>query len=99
MFIKLGKLDEAHKAIEEAEKVNCAGNPYVWCVLGQLLLSQGDIEQAQASFSKGLTIHPNDVRCHLWLAKTHVMQESFEMAEGILNTLTKTNGWDCAEAW
>lgn len=99
MFIKLGKLDEARKAIEEAENVDWISNPQVWCVLGQLLESEGDFEQAQTAFYKSLVIDPNDVMCRLWLAKSHLSQDSQEIAEGILEIMTKSNGWDCAEAW
>ncbi|KAI7888918.1 uncharacterized protein EV154DRAFT_539120 [Mucor mucedo] len=99
MFIKLGKLDEARKAIEEAENVDWITNPQVWCVLGQLLEAEGDVEQAQTAFYKSLVIDPNDVTCRLWLAKSHLSQESKEIAEGILDVMTKSNGWDCAEAW
>lgn len=99
MFIKLGKLDEARKAIEEAENVDWVSNPQVWCVLGQLLEAEGDFEQAQTAFYKSLVIDPNDITCRLWLAKSHLLQESQEIAEGILDIMTKSNGWDCAEAW
>ncbi|EPB92511.1 hypothetical protein HMPREF1544_00524 [Mucor circinelloides 1006PhL] len=99
VFIKLGKLDEARKAVEEAENVDWISNPQVWCALGQLLQAEGDPEQAQAAFQKALVIDPHDVNCRLWLAKSHVAQQSQEMAEGILDIMTKSNGWDCAEAW
>lgn len=99
MFIKLGKLDEARKAVEEAENVDWVNNPQVWCVLGQLLQAEGDMEQAQNSFYKSLVMNPNDVTCRLWLVKSHLAQESYEVAEGILEVMTKSNGWDCAEAW
>jgi tetratricopeptide (TPR) repeat protein len=99
VFIKLGKLDEARKAIEEAENVDWILNPQVWCVLGQLLQVEGDLEQAQTAFYKSLVIDPNDVSCRLWLAKSHLSQQSQEIAEGILDVLTKSNGWNCAEAW
>ncbi|KAF1801193.1 hypothetical protein FB192DRAFT_1384584 [Mucor lusitanicus] len=99
VFIKLGKLDEARKAVEEAENVDWITNPQVWCVLGQLLQAEGDPEQAQAAFQKALAIDPHDINCRLWLAKSHLAQQSQEMAEGILDMMTKSNGWDCAEAW
>ncbi|KAI8090162.1 uncharacterized protein B0P05DRAFT_464519 [Gilbertella persicaria] len=99
MFIQLGKLDEAHKALEEAENVDWTSNPQVWCVLGQLLQAEGDPEQAQAAFYKSLAIDPHDVTCRLELAKSHLSQDNQEIAEGILDVMTKSNGWNCAEAW
>lgn len=99
MFIKLGKLDEARKAVEEAENVDWVSNSKVWCVLGQLLQAEGDHEQAQNAFHKSLVVNPNDVACRLWLAKSHLAQDGQEIAEGILDIMTKSNGWDCAEAW
>ncbi|KAG1455959.1 hypothetical protein G6F56_006943 [Rhizopus delemar] len=62
LFMKLGKLDEAKKAVEEAEHVDWTHNPMVWCVLGQLLLaSQEDLEEVQAAFDKALVIDPYHV--------------------------------------
>lgn len=100
MFIKSNKLEEARKAVEEAENVDWTSNPQVWCVLGLLLKKEGGREtEAQAAFQKALVIDPNDVRAQLELAKLYIQQNNIELAEGILSSLTKSNGWDCAEAW
>lgn len=100
LFIKLGKLDEAKKAVEEAEHVDWTNNPMVWCILGKLLLvSKKDIEETQAAFDKALVIDPYHAVSRLELAKSYLLQENDQMAEGILDNLTKSNGWDCAEAW
>ncbi|KAI9283173.1 hypothetical protein BY458DRAFT_495654 [Sporodiniella umbellata] len=100
LFMKLNKLDEAKKAVEEAEHVDWTQNSMVWCVLGQLLLaSKSDIEEVQAAFDKALVIDPYHAIGRLELAKSYLLQENDQMAEGLLDTLTKTNGWDCAEAW
>lgn len=99
-FIKLGKLDEARKAIGEAERVDWTHNPMVWCVLGQLLLAgKKDIEEAQAAFDKALVIDPHHAMSRLELAKSYLLLDNNQMAEGLLDSLTKSNGWDCAEAW
>ncbi|CEI87832.1 hypothetical protein RMCBS344292_02240 [Rhizopus microsporus] len=99
-FIKLGKLDEARKAVGEAERVDWTHNPMVWCVLGQLLLAgKKDIEEAQAAFDKALVIDPHHVMSRLELAKSYLLLGNNQMAEGLLDSLTKSNGWDCAEAW
>ncbi|KAG0194864.1 hypothetical protein DFQ28_002939 [Apophysomyces sp. BC1034] len=98
-FLKLGKLDEALKAIEEAENVEWTTSARVWCLLGRLRLAEGNTEQGIASFQKGLVAEPNDVECRVWLAKTHKEHGELEVAEGILDHVTKGNGWDSAEAW
>ncbi|KAF7726682.1 hypothetical protein EC973_008556 [Apophysomyces ossiformis] len=98
-FLKLGKLDEALKAIEEAENVEWTTSARVWCMLGRLRLTEKNTEQAIAAFQKGLVAEPNDVECRVWLAKIHKENSELEIAEGLLDHVTKGNGWDCAEAW
>lgn len=98
-FMKLGKLSEARKAIEEAENVNWTSNPRVWCVYGQLLVKENKLQQAQDAFQKALVIDPNDIGAQLGLAKVYIQQDHLELAEGILENITGSNGWDSAEAW
>ncbi|KAI8374556.1 uncharacterized protein BYT42DRAFT_594592 [Radiomyces spectabilis] len=98
-FLNAGKLDEALKAIEEAENVDWTTNPRVWYLLGRFRLQENQPDQAIAAFEKGLVANPMDIECRVWLAKTHMEMGALELAEGILDMLTKGNGWDCAEAW
>ncbi|KAI8352851.1 hypothetical protein EDC96DRAFT_447489 [Choanephora cucurbitarum] len=99
MFLKLDKLNETRKALEEAENIDWTSNPQVWCMLGQLLQAEGDEEQAQSAFYKALVVDPYDVSSRLELAKSYLLQSNQEMAEGILDVMTQSNGWNCAEAW
>ncbi|KAL0089482.1 hypothetical protein J3Q64DRAFT_1808703 [Phycomyces blakesleeanus] len=98
-FLQLGKLEEASKAIEEAENVEWTTSPHVWCMLGRLRLAQGHSELATEAFQKGLVADSNDVDCKVWLAKTYIENNDLEIAEGLLDSVTKSNGWDSAEAW
>ncbi|KAI9025826.1 hypothetical protein CLU79DRAFT_699198, partial [Phycomyces nitens] len=98
-FLQLGKLEEASKAVEEAENIEWTTSPHVWCMLGRLRLAQGHPELAIEAFKKGLVADSNDIDCKVWLAKTYIENNDLEIAEGLLDLVTKGNGWDSAEAW
>ncbi|KAG2179608.1 hypothetical protein INT44_006456, partial [Umbelopsis vinacea] len=98
-FIRLDKLEEARKAIEEAEGNDPSNNPLVWVVLGRLRMAQNRTEDAIAAFQKALVVNPYDADGRLWLARIYFESGEFEAAEGLLDRLTKGNGWDSAEAW
>ncbi|KAI8077855.1 uncharacterized protein BX664DRAFT_270576 [Halteromyces radiatus] len=98
-FLRQGRLDEALKAVEEAEKVNWTSEPHVWCLLGQVRLGQSRQEEAIEAFQKGLVADPNDTLCRLWLAKTFMEMGDLVVSEGILNNLTRGKGWNHPEAW
>lgn len=98
-FLKWGKLEEALKAVGEAENVDWTTHAGVWCVLGRIRLAQRQYDQAIAAFQKGLVTKPNDVSCRVWLAKTYLELSQLEVAEGMLVAVTQENGWDCPAAW
>lgn len=98
-FLQLGRLDEAQKAIEEAESINWTSHAGVWCMLGRLRLAEGNKEGAIASFQKGFACDQNDNDCKLWLAKTFMELDDLEVAEGLLDRITKETGWDNPDAW
>jgi predicted Zn-dependent protease len=98
-FIKLGKLEEARKAIEEAEGNDPSNNPLVWVMLGRLRLAQNRTEDAIAALQKALVVDPYHGEGRLWLARIYFETGELEAAEGLLDRLTKGNGWDSAEAW
>ncbi|KAG0217063.1 hypothetical protein BGX33_011588 [Mortierella sp. NVP41] len=97
-FRRLGRMDDAQKAIEEAERVD-ASNPDVWYQLGLLYAAQKDQETATVSFSKALTLAPYHAACLARVGRSYLDAGSLEMAEGILEATTTSLGWDCAEAW
>ncbi|KAI7823554.1 hypothetical protein BC939DRAFT_451343 [Gamsiella multidivaricata] len=97
-FRRLGKMEDASKSIEEAERVD-ASNPEVWYQLGLLYAAQGDQETASVSFSKALALAPYHPTCLARVGRSYLDAGSMEMAEGVLETTTKGLGWDCAEAW
>jgi tetratricopeptide (TPR) repeat protein len=98
-FLKMNKLDEALKAVSEAENVDWTTHAGVWCVLGRIRLAQNQKEKAILAFQKGLVTKPNDVECRVWLAKTYIELGELEVAEGILEAVTQENGWDHPSAW
>ncbi|CAG8527190.1 13023_t:CDS:10 [Acaulospora colombiana] len=97
-FRRLGNLEEAQKAIESAEDADCS-NPDVWCQFGILLFLQGQSSDAITSFHKALAIDDQHVPTLVHLARTYLENDNIEMAESLLEDVTKSNGWDCAEAW
>ncbi|KAI8380198.1 hypothetical protein BD560DRAFT_7187 [Blakeslea trispora] len=99
MFLKSGKIEEALKAVSEAENVDWTTHAGVWCMLGRIRLAQNQPEEAIKAFQKGLVARPNDVHCRVWLAKTYIERGDLEVAEGLLEAVTKENGWDCVAAW
>ncbi|KAI8340377.1 hypothetical protein EDC96DRAFT_449880 [Choanephora cucurbitarum] len=99
IFLRSGKIEESLKAVSEAENVDWTTHAGVWCMLGRIRLAQKLPEEAIKAFQKGLVAKPNDVNCRVWLAKTYVERGDLEVAEGLLEAVTKENGWDCAAAW
>lgn len=98
-FLRSGKLEEAHKAVSEAENVDWTTHAGVWCVLGRIYLEQKQYDKALKALQKGLSTKPNDVDCRVWLAKTYMEQGHLELAEGLLKAVTRENGWNNASAW
>ncbi|KAI8076712.1 uncharacterized protein B0P05DRAFT_545559 [Gilbertella persicaria] len=98
-FLKTGKIDEALKAVSEAENVDWTTHAGVWCLLGRIYLAQNQSDRATKAFQKGLVTKPNDVNCRVWLAKTFMDRGDIEVAEGLLEAVTKENGWNCPAAW
>ncbi|CAG8783024.1 13070_t:CDS:2, partial [Acaulospora morrowiae] len=74
-------------------------NPDVWCQFGLLLFAQGQLSDAITSFHKALAIDDQHVPTLVHLARTYLETDNLEMAEGLLEEVTKGIGWDCAEAW
>ncbi|ORX48244.1 hypothetical protein DM01DRAFT_1338707 [Hesseltinella vesiculosa] len=99
LFLDQDRLDEALKAIEEAEKVNWTTESRVWCALGKVHLRLSQYEDATDAFRKGMVADALDLDCRLWLAKSYMERNQLAMAEGILDTITQGTGWDCTEAW
>ncbi|KAI8341225.1 hypothetical protein BC941DRAFT_203015 [Chlamydoabsidia padenii] len=98
-FLRQGRLEEALKAVEEAEKVNWTTEPKVWCLLGQVRLGQSKREEAIEAFQKGLVADPTDTDNRLWLAKTYMEMGDLVISQGALNALTQGKGWNSAESW
>ncbi|KAG0331758.1 hypothetical protein BG004_001516 [Podila humilis] len=97
-FRRLDRMEEALKAIEEAERID-ASNPEVWYQLGLLYAAQSDRETAQASYAKALALAPYHPASLTRLGQSYLQAGSIEMAEGVLDTTTKSLGWNYAEAW
>ncbi|KAF9125976.1 hypothetical protein BGX30_000205 [Mortierella sp. GBA39] len=97
-FRRLDRMEESIRAIEEAEHID-ASNPDVWYNLGLLYAAQGDQETASVSFSKALALAPYHPACLTRVGQSYLEAGSLEMAESVLDTTTKSQGWNSAEAW
>ncbi|KAF8933122.1 hypothetical protein BGZ47_011022 [Haplosporangium gracile] len=97
-FRRLDRMEESLRAIEEAEHID-ASNPDVWYNLGLLYAAQGDQETASVSFSKALALAPYHPACLTRVGQSYLETGSLEMAESVLDTTTKSQGWNSAEAW
>jgi len=51
------------------------------------------------AFSKALAVAPYHAACLARVGRSYLEAGSLEMAEGALETTTRSLGWDCAEAW
>ncbi|KAI7906808.1 uncharacterized protein BX663DRAFT_548947 [Cokeromyces recurvatus] len=98
-YLRLGKLDEALKAVTEAENIDWTTHSGVWCLLGRIYLAKNMSDKAIKAFQKGLVTKPNDIDCRIWLAKTYIEMGHLEVAESLLQAVTQGNGWDCPTAW
>ncbi|KAF9194555.1 hypothetical protein BGZ51_009118 [Haplosporangium sp. Z 767] len=97
-FRRLDRMEEALKAIEEAERID-ASNPDVWYQLGLFYAAQNDQETASVSYSKALALEPFHPGCLARVGRSYLDAGSLEMAESLLETATKSQGWNSAEAW
>ncbi|KAG0199014.1 hypothetical protein BGX28_007623 [Mortierella sp. GBA30] len=97
-FRRLDRMEEALKAIQEAERID-ASNPDVWYQLGLLYAAQEDQETASVSYSKALALAPFHAACLARVGGAYLEAGSMEMAESVLETTTRSQGWDSAEAW
>ncbi|KAF9221151.1 TPR-like protein [Gyrodon lividus] len=109
-FRRLGKIDQAKGAIQEAEVKNQA-NPAVWVQLGLYHKALNHDRQAIEAFQKALFIFPDDVSaavhmCRIYLSpgssqssETGVDPDKVDLSVGLLGYLTRGPGWDVPEAW
>ncbi|ORX80563.1 protein prenylyltransferase [Basidiobolus meristosporus CBS 931.73] len=97
-FRRAAKYDDVRQALDEAESTD-SSSPDVWCQFGQLFFDQKDSELAVVNFQKALALDIHHVPSIVQLARTYIQMEKIETAEGLLASVTKGKGWDCAEAW
>ena len=64
-------------------------------------VAQADLKLADACFEKSLACSIDHVPALVHSARLLILegQPSIALAEGLLDTLTQTTGWDVAEAW
>ncbi|KAG9298511.1 hypothetical protein G9A89_016508 [Geosiphon pyriformis] len=97
-FRRLGNLEETQKALECAEEIDGA-NPDIWCQLGLYHFCQSNYPLAITSFHKALSLDTLHVPSLVHLGRTYLIMGEIELGKGVLESITKGNGWDCPEAW
>lgn len=98
-FIRAGRLDEAGKAVSEAEQLGLL-DADVWQHVGRIASSkEDDSETALESYHKALTLDPDHLGTLIDLASLYMALNEYEVAQGLLERATKARGWDCVEAW
>ncbi|RKP07381.1 hypothetical protein THASP1DRAFT_30806 [Thamnocephalis sphaerospora] len=97
-FRRLGRLEDARQAVEEAEGAD-SESAAVSCQAGLLLLEQGKTEDALTAFSKAVFLEPHHVQATVLLARANMLLNRSPLAEGLLRTTTRSRGWNNADAW
>ncbi|KIJ67164.1 hypothetical protein HYDPIDRAFT_25637 [Hydnomerulius pinastri MD-312] len=110
-FRRLGKIDQAKAAIQEAEVKN-QDNPAVWVQFGLYHNALNHDRQAVEAFQKALFISPDEVSaavhmCRIYLSpspstqssETGVDPDKVDLSAGLLGYITRGPGWDVPEAW
>ncbi|KAG0013488.1 hypothetical protein BGZ81_000997 [Podila clonocystis] len=97
-FRRLDRMDDALKAIEEAERVD-SSNPDVWYQLGLFHTVQKEQNAASIAFIKATVLEPYHPASLTRIGKNYIEAGSLEMAESMLDAATRSHGWDNAEAW
>ncbi|KAI8987068.1 hypothetical protein BDB01DRAFT_593512 [Pilobolus umbonatus] len=106
-YSKSHRFEEAYKAIQEADQLSVGLNADVWAQTGSIILEDGrkkvddNDKQTRAidAFKKALSIDPNHVGAHISLASIYIYLKEIELAEQLLERITKGAGWNQVEAW
>lgn len=108
-FIHAGRIEEATKAVMEAEEQLLLGqlnDANVWHQLGVVCIKKADETKVQDlretgldAFKKALAINPDHVNTLVDMARCFIDMEEWELAESHLDRATQGYGWDHAEAW
>ncbi|KAG8215730.1 hypothetical protein J3R82DRAFT_7623 [Butyriboletus roseoflavus] len=112
-FRRLGKIDQAKGAIQEAEVKN-QENPSVWVQFGLYHHVLNHDQQAIESFQKALFMSPDHVSaavhmCRIYLSPRSPSRSSesgvdpdpdkVDMSAGLLGYMSRGPGWDVPEVW
>ncbi|GAA95304.1 uncharacterized protein L969DRAFT_292814 [Mixia osmundae IAM 14324] len=97
-FRRWQKPDESRGAIQEAETTD-PDDPDVWVQLALYHLATANENLATTALSKALSFSLDHIPAVIHMSTLFIDAGSFELAEGLLNILTQTNGWDVPEAW
>ncbi|KAJ4490631.1 hypothetical protein J3R30DRAFT_3277139 [Lentinula aciculospora] len=111
-FRRLGKIEQAKGAIQEAE-VRDEANPGVWVQLGLYYVALRRPLAATEAFQKALFISSDEVAASVHLARLYLfpeencqkkfkeeaVPENVDLAAGLLAHLTQGAAWNIPEAW
>jgi cytochrome c-type biogenesis protein CcmH/NrfG len=98
-YARADRYDEAFEALSETDEL-ASNDADVWTQLAFLVYHhKKDETSAIDALKKALSIDPEHVKAHVLLATIYHDMDEIELAEGLLERVTKGQGWDQTEAW
>jgi tetratricopeptide (TPR) repeat protein len=98
-YARADRYDEAFEALSETDEL-ASNDADVWTQLAFLVYHhKKDEASAIDALKKALSIDPEHVKAHVLLATIYHSMDEIELAEGLLERVTKGQGWDQTEAW
>ncbi len=80
----IGLHGEAQEKVAQAAIIS-PEDPWVLVTQGHVAMSEGHWDQAQAYYSKGLSVDPSNLFAHLFLPSAHIYQGKFAEAEAAVH--------------
>ncbi|KAI8643110.1 hypothetical protein BD408DRAFT_415282 [Parasitella parasitica] len=104
-YVNAKQYREAFLTIVEADQLTHGYDADVWNQIGTIAAfihtEKGAQQQEQSvdAFKRALSIDPDHIASHISLASMYVEMGQFELAEQLLEKITRGLGWNQIEAW
>ncbi|KAI8879467.1 TPR-like protein [Backusella circina FSU 941] len=98
-YARADRYEEALEALSETEQL-VSNDADVWAQLASLVYRKDDEASAAIdALKKAMSIDHEHIKSHVLLATIYLDMGQIELAEGLLERVTKGLGWDQTEAW